>query len=53
MVKYEPIFDINGIWEVHFNFPKMIDQKLLDQYSEECKKIKLTFSNEEPTRIWR
>ena len=43
MVNYEPIYDINGTWEVHFNFPKMIDQKLLDQCDEVWKKIKLTF----------
>ena len=43
MVNYEPIYD--GIWEVHFEFPKMIDLKFLDQYSEVCKKIKLTFTD--------
>ena len=49
MVNYEPIYDINSTWEVYFNLPKMIDQKLLDQYNEIWKKIKLklTFTNKE------
>lgn len=53
MVNYEPIYDINGMWEVYFNFPKMIDQELLDQCDEVWKKIKLTFTNEETPRLWR
>lgn len=53
MVNYEPIYDKDRIWEVHFNFPKMIDQKLLDQCDEVWKKIKLTFIDEETTRLWR
>ena len=44
--KYEPIYDRDGIWEVHFELPKMIDQKLLDQCDEVWKKIKLTFTDE-------
>ena len=55
--QYEPIYDINGIWEVYFNTSELERLQELERLYEQCdevwKKIKLTFSNEKSTRIWR
>lgn len=55
--QYEPIYDINGTWEVYFNTSELERlqelERLYDQYDEFWKKIKLTFTNEETTRLWR
>lgn len=51
MVNYEPIYDINGTWEVHFNTLELERLQKLERLYEQCdevwKKIKLTFTNEE------
>lgn len=55
--QYEPIYGINGIWEVYFNTSELERLQELERLYEQCdevwKKIKLTFGNEESTRIWR
>lgn len=55
--QYEPIYDINGTWEVYFNTSELERlqklERLYKQYDEVWKKIKLTFTNEETPRLWR
>ena len=57
MVKYEPIYDINGTQEVYFNILELERLQKLERLYEQCdevwKKIKLTFTNEEHSRLWR
>ena len=55
MVNYEPIYDINGTWEFHFNISELERlqelERLYGQYDEVWKKIKLTFTDEETSGL--